>query len=80
MVKIFDVMLEGKEGNMGYYITYTVSGTNKEIAIENACNEANRNGLEITQIEEVELIEVNGDNIKSNEILKISGKSFFNLD
>ncbi len=78
MINVYEVLLEGRDGDQGYFISFKVSTKNEDRARELSLQKANDNGLEIVNIEEVENVgEVFSDEEKAEQS---SGKSYFSLE
>jgi len=75
-MKIYNVMLEGKDDKIEYFITFEVASSSQAHAEELALNEASKRGLNIIGIEEVEVKGQMKPSVKSR-VLKVYGKSYF---
>lgn len=76
----FIVMLEGLDGQYGYYISYEVIASDEVQAQSIARADALESGLYIVACEEVELQGEYVDSIPEAGILKKFGKSYFDKD
>ena len=78
-MKIFDVMLEGKEDDeTGYFVTLEVSASSKSKAGELAIAEAVKQQLKNLKIEDIEL-KYRDASVNEAAVLKTYGKSYFPL-
>ena len=75
-MNIFNVVLEGKDFNKFYFISYDVYSETKDEAIFIAKNQAKKKKLNIINVEEAQLIKGN-INCKKMKIKKEYGKVFF---
>lgn len=70
-------MLEGSEGDKGYFITFTINHVSEDEAIQLSLEKAEEIGLEIIGLEEVEVVNLNQE--KKIGLENMTGKSFFDL-
>ena len=73
----YEVVMEGREGDNGYFILFTVVCDEKDI--ESLCtNKVSELNLQIVGIDEILLIESNVNQMES-KVLDVSGRSYFDL-
>jgi len=78
MINEYDVTLEGKEGDYGYFITFKAFSRNEGRAAKLSMQKAKEIGLQIVAIEEVEKLHYGFSNEEKAE--QATGKSYFKLE
>jgi hypothetical protein len=73
-MKLFSIMLEGREGSNGFFVVVTTAARTMKRGEELALEEADRRAWRITCVEEVTCL---GEAPEEEGILEVSGRSFF---
>ena len=76
MLKKYQIILEGLENNVGYYIGFDVASNKKAHAINLALAKAKELGLTIVTVDEVN-IGSTVSNITESKVIHTYGKVFF---